>query len=231
MNPDDNFDHDRESHQGCIPIFPLPNYVPFPGIVQPLHIFEERYRRMMQDLLEQAHTTLVLAVLKPGWKEIYDRKNCPLYPVAVVGQIDDVEPLENGRFNLLWKGISRCLIQGECEDANEYRSGLIDIVEDRPSNLTEAASRERAWELIERFKIFRPQLAQQSQFTSVFHEKLPLSQLTDLIAFSTRLDQELVYPVLGECEVDSRSEKLLKLLRLLTASHAGIKYPYGFSEN
>ena len=34
------------------PIFPLPNVVLFPEVLQPLHIFEPRYRRMTEDALE-----------------------------------------------------------------------------------------------------------------------------------------------------------------------------------
>ena len=35
-----------------IPIFPLPNVVLFPNTHLPLHIFEYRYREMIQDILE-----------------------------------------------------------------------------------------------------------------------------------------------------------------------------------
>lgn len=34
-------------------VFPLPNSVLFPGTILPLHIFEERYKLMMNDLLEK----------------------------------------------------------------------------------------------------------------------------------------------------------------------------------
>ena len=33
-----------------IPIFPLPNFVLFPGVTVPLHIFEPRYREMVADV-------------------------------------------------------------------------------------------------------------------------------------------------------------------------------------
>ena len=32
-----------------LPIFPLPNVVFFPGTRLPLHVFESRYRRMLED--------------------------------------------------------------------------------------------------------------------------------------------------------------------------------------
>ena len=36
---------------GAVPLFPLPNVVLFPKAVQPLHIFEERYKAMTGDAL------------------------------------------------------------------------------------------------------------------------------------------------------------------------------------
>jgi len=35
-----------------LPIFPLPNVLLFPNMVLPLHIFEERYKRMVGDCLQ-----------------------------------------------------------------------------------------------------------------------------------------------------------------------------------
>ena len=36
---------------GELPIFPLPDLVVFPGMLQPLHIFEPRYRAMTREAL------------------------------------------------------------------------------------------------------------------------------------------------------------------------------------
>ncbi|PYS09733.1 MAG: ATP-dependent protease, partial [Acidobacteria bacterium] len=36
-----------------IALFPLPNLVLFPGIVVPLHIFEDRYKLMVNDCIDR----------------------------------------------------------------------------------------------------------------------------------------------------------------------------------
>ena len=51
---------------GTARLFPLPNLVLFPSVIQPLHIFEPRYRQMMADALD-GDRLLALVLLKPGW--------------------------------------------------------------------------------------------------------------------------------------------------------------------
>ena len=53
-----------------IPIFPLPNFVLFPGVTVPLHIFEPRYREMVADVA-QTHGTVGMMMLKGDWEREY----------------------------------------------------------------------------------------------------------------------------------------------------------------
>ena len=50
-----------------LPLFPLPEVVLFPQEVLPLHIFESRYRIMLQSVLE---TDSMFGVIK--WRELLD---------------------------------------------------------------------------------------------------------------------------------------------------------------
>ena len=58
---------------GTARLFPLPNLVLFPHVVQPLHIFEPRYRQLMADALADDRL-IAMALLRPGWEEDYHRK-------------------------------------------------------------------------------------------------------------------------------------------------------------
>ena len=42
----------QPSTLSAVPLFPLPDYFLMPGVVAPLHIFETRYRQMIEDLLD-----------------------------------------------------------------------------------------------------------------------------------------------------------------------------------
>ena len=46
-------------------LFPLPNLVLFPHVMQPLHIFEPRYRRMLKDALE-SNRMFIVAMQREG---------------------------------------------------------------------------------------------------------------------------------------------------------------------
>ena len=41
-----------EDFSGTVRLFPLPNLVLFPHVMQPLHVFEPRYRELLEDALE-----------------------------------------------------------------------------------------------------------------------------------------------------------------------------------
>src|SRR5438132_9947498 len=58
---------------GLARLFPLPNLVLFPHVVQGLHIFEPRYRQLMTDALA-ADKLISVVLLKPGWEDDYEEK-------------------------------------------------------------------------------------------------------------------------------------------------------------
>lgn len=232
MSLDGEFEAEFQRAEGKIRLFPLPNYVPFPGIRQPLHLFEPRYVSLMDDLMESESSLLSLVVLRPGWKEIYNTKTCPIYPIGVVGMATNVERLENGRYNLLWEGMSRCRVLSEVAHAKEYRLGQLELVLDEmDAGLfgDVQVQSTMAWDLVEHFKSLRPDLASDSSFAKIVNEKMPLSQLCDLLAFLLKLDQELIYPFLAEPDIIKRGRNLAELMSLLRPT--GAKFPPNFSDN
>src|SRR5437868_12939738 len=88
---------------GVIRLFPLPKLVLFPGAMQPLHIFEPRYRQMTADAL--AGDRLIAMVLpRPGWeKDYYGRP--AIHTTACIGTITSDQRLDDGRFNILLRGV------------------------------------------------------------------------------------------------------------------------------
>ena len=81
------------------PLFPL-HIVLFPGGILPLHIFEPRYRLMIQSCLDE-QSPFGVVLIKKG--EEVGESAVP-YLVGTVAQILEVERLEDGRMNLLTRG-------------------------------------------------------------------------------------------------------------------------------
>lgn len=106
-----------------IPIFPLPNVVLFPSVFLPLHIFEPRYRAMVDDALE-GDRIIGMVLLRPGWERDYDGRP-PVYPVGCAGVITHAERLDDGRFNIVLRGMEKFRIAGEDQD-HPYRVAQVE---------------------------------------------------------------------------------------------------------
>src|SRR5204862_968815 len=85
------------------PLFPLPNLVLFPHIVVPLHIFEERYKLMINGCIDRGEV-FGLVLLREGAEE---EKDDTIHRVGVTSRIVEVERLDEGRLNIFCEGEKR----------------------------------------------------------------------------------------------------------------------------
>jgi len=108
-----------------IPIFPLPDVVLFPTVFMPLHIFEPRYREMVRDALE-GDRIIGMVMLKPGYERGYAGRP-DVYPIGCAGLISHTEPLDDGRYNIVLRGLEKFRILGE-ERVGGYRLAEVDAV-------------------------------------------------------------------------------------------------------
>lgn len=81
----------------------LPETVLFPHGALPLHIFEERYRTMLEDSLED-HCMIAVGTLIA--EESNDLTSC-VHPIGTVGLIRTSREMEDGRSNLVLHGVYR----------------------------------------------------------------------------------------------------------------------------
>ena len=105
-----------------IPLFPLPNLVFFPRTYVPLHIFEPRYRDMVQ-AAAASHRMVGMVLLKEGWEADYEGAPA-IFAMGCVGRMMNVQRLSDGRSNILLHGLRRFEIQHEV-GAESYRQGRI----------------------------------------------------------------------------------------------------------
>jgi uncharacterized protein len=122
-----------------IPIFPLPNVILFPQVMLPLHIFEPRYRRMVRDAETQRPPLIGMTLLRGNWQEQYEGTP-DIYPIGCAGEMVRVNPLPDGRFNIMLQGVREFSIIEESA-AKSYREAK---VEWRPSSRESLAEGERA---------------------------------------------------------------------------------------
>ena len=113
-----------------IPLFPLPSVVLFPNVPLPLHIFEPRYRQMIAEALE-GDRIIGMVLLRPGYESDYEGTP-PIYPTGCSGLITDVDRLEDGRYNLMLRGLEKFTIQREELPAvgRLYRSAVVTPIDE-----------------------------------------------------------------------------------------------------
>lgn len=104
-----------------IPLFPL-HTVLFPGMILPLHIFEERYKIMMHHCLTRNHPFGVVLIREGseigGGAKVFD--------VGTTAHITQVDKLSDGRMNIATLGIHRFKIHRLYEDKEPYLVGLVE---------------------------------------------------------------------------------------------------------
>jgi Lon protease-like protein len=119
-------------------IFPLAGALLFPGVHLPLHIFEPRYKAMVNDALARDRR---IGMIQPRG----EGEPVPLFDMGCVGRIADVEALEDGRFNLVLEGLARFTILRELDVTTPFRQVEAELEaarEDETLSLGERASLE-----------------------------------------------------------------------------------------
>lgn len=103
-----------------LPIFPLPGAQLFPDAVLPLHVFEPRYRELVEHALRHGQNALAVATLAPGYEDDYDGRPA-VYPVMGAGVILAAERQGDGRWNILVRGTDRVRMLEELPPARSFR--------------------------------------------------------------------------------------------------------------
>lgn len=197
-----------KNFSGQLPIFPLPNVVHFPNTLLPLHIFEKRYRRMLNDAME-GERLIGMAVLKPGWEEKYSG-NPDIYPAACLGTILKCESLPDGRSNILLLGLKRVRIM-EILKPLPYRTASVKVLEDNIENLTKEESHSIRKNLLEIYGEIAIEYAGSKQnFPTLSTTGLGLAEMTDALAASLGLPVSDQIELLGETRVVTRCQLLKK---------------------
>jgi Lon protease-like protein len=108
-----------------LPIFPLP-VVLFPGMPMPLHIFEERYRKMLSDI-RAGNNLFGLSYFDPA---VSERDVPPAGHVGCVAEVAETQALPDGRSNVLAVGLVRYEVESYVERGDLYLVGRARYFED-----------------------------------------------------------------------------------------------------
>ena len=195
-----------------LPLFPL-GLVLLPGLLLPLHVFEDRYRDLVRDLLElpeQARRFGVVAI-REG-REVGADGVTALHEVGCVAQLRRVTPYDDGRFDIVATGGRRFRLTGLADGA-AYATGLVEWLPDGLGPAEEAALLDRA--VRQAFRAYLAALAQARGDDAPDGGELPADSLvlSYVVAASVVVDLEDRQRLLAEPDGVARLRAELALLR------------------
>ncbi|HSV65380.1 MAG TPA: LON peptidase substrate-binding domain-containing protein [Mycobacteriales bacterium] len=121
-----------------IPLFPL-GTVLFPGMVLPLHIFEERYRELVRELVTQEDRVRELGVvaIRQGW-EVGTDAVAALHEVGCAAELRQVTRHPDGKFDIVAAGTRRFRLLEVDPVSRPYLVGTVEWLADAADPAGEA---------------------------------------------------------------------------------------------
>jgi Lon protease-like protein len=220
-----------------VPLFPLDAIVLLPQQVLPLHIFEPRYRQMIDHCLDGAGQ-IAMAVIDEAPRHALS-PIASLRPAVCIGQIVQHEPLPDGRYNILLQGICRARIVRESPPAADrlYRAARLEPIGDANPDAAHLDAL-RSWIESELSQGPLRHLSLAEHVVEyVRDDSVPNAAVFELISFALLSDPGTRYRLLAEGDLDRRARILESELRdlasLITRSESQrpSEWPKGCSWN
>ena len=165
-----------------VPIFPL-NTVLFPNMPLPLHIFEQRYRTMVEDL-KHGDNRFCVALIREG-QEIGGY--AVPFDVACLAELVHVQLLQDGRYFVVAVGIERVRIVSTNDLDKPYLTGSLELWPDETDDVAPAIM-DKASKLFVQYMNYITKMSGQSD------EQLEVPNEPDLLSYvlasSLQIDPE-----------------------------------------
>lgn len=203
----------------AVPLFPLPGFTLFPGAMAPLHVFEPRYRQLVNDALADKGL-LALPQLKPGFEPSYYERPA-IFPICGAGRIIEHSRLPDGRFNILVTGVARIRLVHEPGTPTLYRQARAELLEDSTQHAPQVliALRDELRTLCKRLERDLPGVA---GVQVAFREAQSAGAIADRVAAALVADPTERQALLEELDSGARLERLIAhLYELLRAVSPG----------
>jgi len=190
-----------------LPLFPLP-LVLLPNEVLPLHIFEPRYRQMLEDI--QLRRNLFGVTLFEAEGEFPDRPE--IGTVGCAAEVRETNKLPDGRSNIITSGIIRYRLLNYVEGDSEYLNANVEFFEDEKAD--DEIVQPVADEVFDLFERIAKAAFKLSGNRGSFPEipKTEPESLSFLVTAAFNLDNDVKYRML---EMTSTADRLAKLRSIL----------------
>jgi Lon protease-like protein len=186
-----------------IPLFPLP-LVLFPQVVVPLHIFEERYRLMINRCIEESGT-FGIVLIPPGTST---ESESTIRRVGVTARVIQFDRIEDGRINIMAAGEMRFRIL-EFTASQPYWAAKVEFFED--DRESDEDLQESYKEVVRLYReVHRLAAELRSMEMNIEEIKIPVSPATmsHMVSFVLDIDPEAKQALLEMTSVEGRLKTL-----------------------
>ncbi len=217
-----------DDFSGEVRLFPLPDLVLFPGIVQALHIFESRYREMLEDALDN-DKLITLATLEPGYTADYYSRP-PIAGPVCIGRVTNHEKKPNGTYDLVLVGIQRGVVQEEIWPVRAFRRANVRVLDETPGHEATPGIKYVGHDLAR--KVAAMCSGSEKLVSAFLKGKISLSILTDVLAYHLPLGTDQKLSLLAEVSPVRRALALQKMIAPATSTASRDRgFPPDFSTN
>ena len=111
-----------------MPLFPLGHTVLFPGVLLPLHIFEERYRELVRTLVARKDGSprrFGVVAIRQGW-EVGEDAVRALHAVGCAADLRRVSRYPDGRFDIVSVGSEKFRLLDVADGERPYLVGSVE---------------------------------------------------------------------------------------------------------
>lgn len=186
-----------------IALFPLMGTILLPGNILPLHIFEPRYRQMVENCIEERP---YIGMIQP-----VSMKTEELYKIGCLGQIEHFRQLPNGNYLIRLQGEVRFQIEEELQTETLYRIAKV-AYSHFLHDLREETAVLKKKPLYEAFKHYLEQRNLRIDWDKV--EKIPVHQLVNVLSMNLEFNFLEKQTLLESHDVSTRFEDLIALLEM-----------------
>ena len=191
-----------------LPLFPLPLAL-FPGAPLPLHIFEQRYRTMLRDVMA-GNQLFGVSFFDP---ETSPFSQPPEGHLGCVAEVRQAETLPDGRSNILTFGVIRYRLEEYVEAGEPYLMGRMEFfVDEDDDEILLAVEARSVHELFQRIAQSVHTLSDERGGLPEIPDDIPPETLSFLVAAAMDLENDVKLELL---ELRSTSERLQRLRKLL----------------
>ena len=188
-----------------ISVFPLSNFIIFPNTSVPLNIFEPRYVKMIDDSMK---ANRIIGMVQPRNKNEIPE----LYSIGCAGRITNFNEIDDGRYLIVIKGISRFKILSEIDNNKPYRECTVNF-DQYSKDMIENYNEIKFTDLELIFKNLKSLFKKKGYMINWKDlEKQNLDQTINTLAMASPFSLEEKQVLLETIDINNRKKELEKIL-------------------